>query len=118
MRARYKPSADDPFLGPTLVGAREDAFATWVRKNSDLGFGRMMQIISRIWDEAVPGIGSAHFEAAHNQTSWISFCVSLGKTCSQCGLAWRARACGPTHAAIAAARAVARNKTKAGKAGR
>lgn len=37
--------------------------------------------------------------------AWISHCKSLGNRCSQCGLAWHTRACGPTHAAIAAARA-------------
>jgi len=35
---------------------------------------------------------------------WRKFCRSLPNHCSQCGRGWRARACGPTHAAIRAAR--------------
>lgn len=35
---------------------------------------------------------------------WARHARSLGPRCSQCGKTWSARACGPTHAAIAAAR--------------
>lgn len=36
--------------------------------------------------------------------AWIVYCRALRGHCSQCGQRWSDRACGPTHAAIAAAR--------------
>lgn len=62
----YRPSEEDKHLGHTSIGVREDVFAEWVRANRELGYGRMMQIISRIWDEAHPGFGEAHL--AHNMS--------------------------------------------------
>lgn len=37
-------------------------------------------------------------------TAWVRFCKALRNFCSQCGQRFDQRACGPTHAAIAAAR--------------
>ncbi len=60
---RYQPSAEDPILGPTPVGAAEDGFADYVRAQRQLGYGRMIQIVGHIWEEAQPSFGKAHAQA-------------------------------------------------------
>jgi hypothetical protein len=50
-------------------------------------------------------MGARRADGDLERLSWVAYAAGLPAQCSQCGKMWRARACGPTHAAVAAARA-------------